>query len=83
VDISVMGPDNSLDIYWSPDEPSTWAPQTVATTDTAFSAPAMVVSGNGVDVTAAGPDGSLYDYWAQNGTDDWNFAAVALSGSVG
>jgi hypothetical protein len=43
----------------------------------------MVVSGNGVDVTAAGPDGSLYDYWAQNGTDDWNFAAVALSGSVG
>ena len=30
--------------------------QTVAGADTAYSVPAMVISGNGVDITAAGPD---------------------------
>jgi hypothetical protein len=82
VDISVLGPDDSLDIYWQADGSSTWGPQTVAGADTAYSVPAMVISGNGVDITAAGPDGSLYDYWAENGTSNWAFAAVALAGSV-
>jgi len=84
VDIAVQGSGNALDNYWVPDGTDPGHLEIVASSGSAFSAPAMVLNGSGVDMTAAGPNGSLYDYyWSQNPSTNWSAGMVAPPGSVG
>jgi hypothetical protein len=84
VDIAVQGSGNALDNYWVPDDTYPGHLEVVASSGSAFSAPAMVLNGSGVDMTAAGPNGSLYDYyWSQNPGTSWSAGMVAPAGSVG
>jgi hypothetical protein len=80
-DIAVVGPHNTLNVYWNIAGTSKWSEHAIAGKGTTFSAAAIVQdNGPAMNVTAEGPNHSLDFYWS---SDNVKWTAAPVSHSAG